>query len=313
MMCRSCWYIWVDKKQRSTWNDFKKLVLKKENRDNTHNFPIEEIKDFSVSGRYFHLAYNEKWEMLETLPKPSEVDLPKYYLSEDYISHTDSQRSIFEKIYRHVKKLMLDKKLKWILDETKFKGKLLDLGAGTGDFMLHAKEKEWEVAGVEPNPCARDLAEKKGIQLQPESGLLPSQDFDVISMWHVLEHVPNLEIQIQELNRLLKKDGTLVVAVPNFKSYDAQKYGGFWAAFDVPRHLWHFSQESIASLFEAHGFQLIKTKPLLFDSYYVSLLSEKYKTGNQNWLPAIWNGLRSNWKARKTGEYSSLVYFLQKK
>jgi 2-polyprenyl-3-methyl-5-hydroxy-6-metoxy-1,4-benzoquinol methylase len=189
----------------------------------------------------------------------------------------------------------------------------LDIGAGTGDFLFRAKSKGWNVKGTEPNIKARELASKKGVKLIEDSSGFSSASFDVITLWHVLEHVPHLEEQIKELKRLLKKDGLLVIAVPNFKSYDAKKYKNFWAAYDVPRHLWHFSRSSIQNIFDPYGFKIEKTRGLKFDAFYVSLLSEKYKSGSSFSISALWTGLLSNLKAKSTKEYSSIAYFLRKR
>ena len=208
---------------------------------------------------------------------------------------------------------MLNRKLRWIEKEKVQPGRILDIGAGTGDFLARAEKKGWEISGVEPSAGARELASKKGILLADNSEGFPSDSFDVITLWHVLEHVPNLEKQIQELDRLLKKDGILIVAVPNFKSFDAYKYKNEWAGFDVPRHLWHFSRNSIERIFTEFSFELVKVEPLKFDSYYVSLLSENNSGKNPfGFVKGLFNGLLSNSIARKTKEYSSVVYFLQK-
>ena len=269
-------------------------------------------KDHTVSGNEYELRYDQKRDMLVTFPQPALRELPEFYKSEDYISHTDSSSSFFEKIYQMVKTYMIDKKIKWIEKEGTNGKDLLDIGAGTGDFLFRAKSKGWNVKGTEPNIKARELASKKGISLTEDSSGFPSASFHVITMWHVLEHVPNLEEQIKELKRLLKKDGLLVIAVPNFKSYDAEKYKNFWAAYDVPRHLWHFSRSSIQNIFDPHGFEIEKTRGLEFDAFYVSLLSEKYKSGSSFSISALWTGLLSNLKAKSTKEYSSIAYFLRK-
>ncbi|WP_424492806.1 class I SAM-dependent methyltransferase [Salinimicrobium sp. GXAS 041] len=269
-------------------------------------------KDHTVSGNKYELRYDQEKDMLITFPRPELHELPEFYKSEKYISHTDSRRSLFEKTYQWVKTYMIDKKITWIEKEKKSRGRLLDIGAGTGDFLFRAKKKGWEVKGVEPNLQARNLADKKGINLIEDSSSLASGSFDVITMWHVLEHVPDLNEQIVELKRLLKKDGLLVIAVPNFKSYDARKYKSFWAAYDVPRHLWHFSKNAILNIFSEHSFNLTQTKGLQFDSFYVSLLSEKYKNDSGFSVNGIWTGFLSNLKAARTGEYSSLAYFLTK-
>jgi 2-polyprenyl-3-methyl-5-hydroxy-6-metoxy-1,4-benzoquinol methylase len=208
---------------------------------------------------------------------------------------------------------MLQKKVRLINSLIKNSAKnLLDIGAGTGDFLIEAKKKNWNVEGIEPNSKAQNLAQTKGLKLHKEVEELSGKKFSVISMWHVLEHVPNLEEQIKTLHTILEEDGFVIIAVPNFKSYDAIYYKEHWAAYDVPRHLWHFSQTGIERLFLAHKFKLIDTLPLPFDAYYVSLLSEKYKNGKSNLFKAFQVGLKSNTKAKTTSEYSSLIYVFKK-
>ncbi|MDR6760602.1 2-polyprenyl-3-methyl-5-hydroxy-6-metoxy-1,4-benzoquinol methylase [Flavobacterium sp. 2755] len=269
------------------------------------------VKDHSVSKEIFDLYYDENLDMLITSPQPDLENLGRYYESEDYISHTDNKRSVFEKAYHFVKSIALKNKLNLINSEQSQKGKILDIGAGTGDFLLTAKNDGWNVIGVEPSERAKNIAKQKGISFVEEISELENNSFDVITMWHVLEHVPNLELQIQELKRLLKPTGTLIIAVPNFKSFDAKHYGEFWAAFDVPIHFWHFSKKAIKTLFEKVDMKLEKVLPMKFDSFYVSLLSEKYKTGKMNFIKAFFIGLRSNLKASSTKEYSSHIYVLK--
>ncbi len=273
------------------------------------------VKDHSVSGETFQLIYNEEFEMLETFPQPSLEKLPNYYQSEDYISHTDAKRNLFEKAYHFVKSLALKQKLRLINNVTPNQRNLLDVGCGTGDFLQIAKKNNWKVSGIEPNEHARQIANKKtnNAVFDVEQLLkFESNSFDVITLWHVLEHLPNLKEQISVLKTLLKTNGTLIIAVPNFKSYDAHYYKEFWAAYDVPRHLWHFSKNSISKLMSKEQLKVIKTVPMKFDSYYVSLLSEKYKSGFMNPLNAFWVGWRSNNKASRSGEYSSLIYIINK-
>lgn len=274
--------------------------------------PVLVCKDHTVSGELFELRKAEGLDLLATFPRPDNKKLPEYYKSGNYISHTDSESTFFDKSYQQIKNLMLEKKLGWIEKSLPGKGKILDIGSGTGDFLVAAKGLDWETFGVEPNAKARKLASQKGVDLIEDVSSLPDQFFDVITMWHVLEHVPDLDHQLRELDRLLKPDGILVIAVPNFKSYDAQKYKEHWAAYDVPRHLYHFSPGAISEIFQSHSFSLTSQKGLFFDSFYVSLLSEKYKTGSQNLLKAINTGLRSNLKARSSGNYSSLAYFFRR-
>ena len=269
------------------------------------------VKDNSVSKENFELYRDESLDLLITYPQPKEEELGKYYESDDYISHTDGKRSMFEKAYHFVKGIALKNKLQLINDLQKEKGKLLDIGAGTGEFLMVAKENGWQTTGIEPSDKARNIALKKGVFLADSLADLEDHSFDVISMWHVLEHVPNLENQIKELKRLLKPTGTILIAVPNFNSYDAKYYKEFWAAYDVPRHLWHFSKTAIKGLFAKEGLHLQKVLPMKIDAFYVSLLSEKYKTGKMNYFKAISIGLKSNKYGKENLEYSSHIYVLK--
>lgn len=269
-------------------------------------------KDFLVSGESFDLLYDSDREMLITHPMPEANLLGKYYESEQYISHTDNSKGVFSFLYQVVKKWSLQKKVRLILTHNKKPGSLLDVGAGTGEFLKAAKEKSWRVAGVEPNRNAVALAKEKGISLYPELSDLKNQKFDVISLWHVLEHISNLEEVVEELGQLLNPKGILVIAVPNYNSYDAKYYKENWAAFDTPRHLWHFSKNSIVKLFKT-DFKLRKIEPMVFDSFYVSLLSEKYKTGKNFSLKAFWIGLLSNLKGIRSKEYSSHIYIFERR
>lgn len=269
------------------------------------------VKDHSVSGEVFQLLYDDEFDMLITSPQPSEDELPKYYKSQDYISHTDTQRNLFEKLYHFIRRISLKKKLKLInlfFSEEKI---LLDIGCGTGEFLKIAQQNNWAVFGIEPNEKARSIANKKTnnsvSDIEKLSNFKP-QSFDVITLWHVLEHLPRLEEHISILKSLLKSNGTLIITVPNYKSYDAKYYKEFWAAYDAPRHLWHFSQSSISKLVVKENMQVFKTLPMKFDSYYVSLLSEKYKSGSMNIFNALRIGWLSNFKARQSTEFSSLIF-----
>ena len=272
------------------------------------------LKDHSVSGEEFQLLHNSELDLLETSPQPKGEKLSSYYKSEDYISHTDSKRNLFENVYHFVRGIALKRKLNLINSFPNENKTLLDIGCGTGDFLQTALKSGWEITGVEPNTEARNIANKKtGNVVIETKGLkdLKPNSFDVITLWHVLEHLSNLNDQINSFKNLLKPNGHLVIAVPNYKSYDAKHYKNFWAAFDVPRHLWHFSQESIKRLFTKIDFRIEETHPMTFDAYYVSLLSEKYKSGFMNPFKGFWIGWRSNSKAKRSGEYSSLIYVLK--
>lgn len=283
--------------------------------NNSKNHTYLTVKDHSVSGEEFQLIYNHDLDLLETHPAPSEPNLANYYESEDYISHTSGKRNLFELAYHFVRSIALKQKLKLIHSFNSEEKKLLDVGCGTGDFLKIAKDHKWNVSGIEPDRNARLLANQKVDESVFDVDHLLTfkpQSFDVITLWHVLEHLPKLENQIAVLESLLKPTGHLVIAVPNFKSYDAKYYGTFWAAFDVPRHLWHFSQNAISNLVHPKKMKVIENIPMTFDAYYVAMLSEKYKNGVMNPLKALWIGWKSNRKAKQSGEFSSLIYIIKK-
>jgi len=272
--------------------------------------PFLECKDYTVSGELYHVKKNTEFDMLVTVPVPK--NLGDYYKSENYISHTDSKKSVLDKVYQSVKNITLKRKLKVINSFGTSTKNILDVGAGTGDFLKVCKDNSWNVFGTEPDLDARNIAAKKEIILHEDLSKIKNSKFDVITLWHVLEHVENLQKYISELENLLSEKGRLIIAVPNYKSYDAKYYKQHWAAFDVPRHLWHFSQTSIAKLFSEVDMIVEKTLPMKFDSYYVSLLSEKYKSGKMNPVKSFQRGFTSNLKAKGTNEYSSLIYVLKK-
>lgn len=267
-------------------------------------------KDYFLTKEEFSLELDTHYDMLVTKPQPKNLD--KYYQTSNYISHTDQSTNFFEKIYSIAKKYTLHKKTK-LINQFSNNGKtLLDIGCGTGEFLVTAKKENWTIFGVEPNKQAREKAVSKKLNVVENLENLGQQKFNVISLWHVMEHLPDLKNQIKKITNLLAEEGTLIIAVPNFKSNDAIHYKEYWAAYDTPRHLWHFSQKAISELFKEQNFKIIQTLPMKFDSYYVSLLSEKYKNGKQNYFKAIYQGWLSNYKANRTSEYSSLTYVLKR-
>lgn len=267
-------------------------------------------KDYLVTQENFTLIFDKDSDMLITEPQPK--NLEKYYDPKNYISHSDDKNNFIEKVYQQVKKITLNKKVKLIDQYSLDEKSLLDIGCGTGEFLAYAKNKNWNTVGVEVNQNARNKALNKKLIIYKSLEDLPKRQFNIISLWHVLEHLPNLNEKISLIKTKLDDNGTLIIAVPNYKSYDAKHYKEFWAAYDTPRHLWHFSQDAIKILFEKHNFKVTKTLPMYFDSFYVSLLSEKYKNGKSNYLKAFYRGLISNIKAKSNGEYSSLIYILKK-
>lgn len=269
------------------------------------------VKDHLVTGEYFELAYDSNRDMLRTTPQPDAKELGNYYESDAYISHTDENRGLLSFLYQTIKSYSLKKKLKLILSLQGTTGDLLDIGAGTGDFLKVAKKHHWNVTGVEPNSNARELAGKKTIHLHPGLDSIGDKQYDVVTLWHVLEHLPDLDNTLQKIESLVRPGGSIVIAVPNFKSYDARFYKEYWAAFDAPRHLWHFSKNSMKQLF-SEDVEFKNSLPMIFDSFYVSLLSEKYKSGAAFSLHAILIGFWSNVLGMRSKEYSSHIYTFKK-
>ena len=269
-----------------------------------------ETTDHLVSKEKFRLEYSTETDMLVTQPIPKK--LYNYYESDNYISHTEEAKTLLEKVYQTVKKIALKRKLALINKYHNTSKTILDIGCGTGEFLITARKNNWNTLGVEINDEARNKSSKKNITTYKFIEEVKSSQFNIITLWHVLEHLKDLNGTITKISSLLDIDGTLIIAVPNYKSYDANYYKEYWAAYDTPRHLWHFSQKSISTIFENHNLKVVRTLPMYFDSYYVSLLSEKYKTGKSNYLKAFYRGMLSNLKAKRTGEYSSLIYVLKK-
>ncbi len=269
--------------------------------------------DYTVSKEYFSIVECKGCGFVFTNPRPNDSDLGKYYKSETYISHSDSSKGIVNKLYKLVRKVTLKQKLKQIQPYLE-NNKLLDIGCGTGAFLNYCKLSGVDVLGIEPDEDARNFGKSQySIDVHPESTMveLNAESFSVITMWHVLEHVGDLNKRVDEMKRLLTPNGRIFIAVPNHKSADAQHYRENWAAYDVPRHLHHFDNQSITRLFGNHGMHLENVLPMKFDSFYVSLLSEEIKTGKRNLLKGMYQGLISNLKAEKN-TWSSQIYILRK-
>ncbi len=276
---------------------------------------VNTIRDHFLSKTDFDIWKCNNCLLLFTNPRPFPEDLQAYYQSDEYLSHDASDKGLVARAYKSIRNIALDQKYR-LIGQYKKEGKILDVGCGTGEFLHHMKKKGWETTGIEPAKQARDFAGSTyALDVYPEENLdtFPRSSFDVISLWHVLEHVSDLNGRIDQLKKLLKDDGLLVFALPNHLSPDALHYKNYWAAWDVPRHLYHFSQESFSNLMKQHALNIISTRPMKFDAYYVSLLSEKYQTGKQQMISAFLNGLKSNISAnRNRNNYSSLIYLVKK-
>ena len=252
--------------------------------------------DHSTSKEKFTLVSCETCNFTFTNPRPKDESLGEYYKSDMYISHTNNTKGLFSWMYQTIRNYAIGTKVT-LLKSVKKSGTHLDLGCGTGEFLNACKDAGFSTEGIEPSELARKQAiESFNLSISENTHLEQFQNnkFDSISMWHVLEHVSNLNDSIKDFNRILKSDGKIIIAVPNHKSWDANYYKEYWAAWDVPIHLWHFSKETIELLFNKNGFNLIKTKPMLFDSFYVSLLSEEFKTGKKKFITGFIIGIISN-------------------
>lgn len=275
-------------------------------------------KDFSLTKDNFDIIECAFCTLKYTHPIPSKDQIAPYYDFPEYISHTDVKKGWMNQLYHRVRKYTLQQKTNWVQGLfTGHKGQLLEVGAGTGAFAHAMKEKGWNVTALEPDAASRQRAmDTYGIELLPIEKLydLPAGKFDVITLWHVLEHVHDLKQYIQAFEQLLKPNGRLIIAVPNYTSYDAQYYKAFWAAYDVPRHLYHFSPMAMKRLMHKNQMQIVSYNPMWFDSFYVSLLSEKYKqSGMFGVARAFVIGAISNLIAlRDNQRASSVIYEIKK-
>lgn len=272
-------------------------------------------KDYTLTNEEFILEKCNNCGFIFTNPRPEKNIIGSYYDSPDYISHTNSSHGFINGLYQLIKRYSLIKKYQLILNYKK-SGKILDIGCGTGDFLNIFKKNKWDTAGIEPNDKARNYAKDNynlNVFTEEQLKIFAEKSFDVITLWHVLEHLSDLNEKLDTINKLLKNDGILIVAVPNCIAKDAEIYKQFWAAYDVPRHLYHFSPNTIELLFKLYKMKIIKILPMIFDAFYVSMLSEKYKYGKINLLRAFRNGLKSNLYAIKSGnKYSSQIYIIKK-
>lgn len=273
-------------------------------------------KDFMLSQKMFSIVECKDCRFKFTNPRPENEKIGDYYKSNEYISHSDTKKGVVSKLYHLVRNYTLKNKLK-LISKYVSRGTILDYGCGTGAFLSICKKYGWNVFGFEPDKDAAKIASQKDVFVFDNSNDLVNQNettgYDIITLWHVLEHVTELNDTIRFLKYNLKKDGALIVALPNYKSYDAGVYKEYWAAYDVPRHLYHFDKNSITNIMTKHGFFLEETRPMPFDSFYVSLLSEKYSNNKNNFFRAFINGFLSNIKANKSNNYSSLIYIFKHK
>lgn len=265
-----------------------------------------DLKDHYFSQEEFRVIRCDKCGLGITTPQPSAEQINKYYDSENYISHGNSKKVLVDRLYRLAQKINFRSKLS-LIRSVSDKLNLLDYGAGSGRFCSYMSSCGFRVSGFEPSVEARKNAKKTlGLEL---SSKLPTNKFEIITMWHVLEHVHDLNDTLVSLISLLNQGGYLFIALPNYQSLDARYYQDKWAAYDVPRHLWHFNESAIKGLAIKHGLRHVKTTPMKFDALYVSMLSEQYRKGSR--AKGFLKGIRSNLSARKKTPYSSQTYIFQ--
>jgi SAM-dependent methyltransferase len=277
---------------------------------------FSEPADNLVSRETFKVVKCESCRLLLTNPRPSETDIAEYYRSGDYISHSDTSKGIINRLYRLARSYSIKKKVALMRSICPGATTLLDFGCGTGYFLARARERGFDVFGLEPDEGARLLAESKhGLKVSSldELGNLPQNKFDVITLWHVLEHVYELNETMNSLVRVLSDGGKMVIAVPNAASWDCRHYGKNWAAWDVPRHLYHFTPGTLKSLLDKHGLVIQRALRMPLDVFYIALLSEK-NSRNAWWLPAAFavgaaGFLLSLFKKENA---SSLIYVIAK-
>jgi 2-polyprenyl-3-methyl-5-hydroxy-6-metoxy-1,4-benzoquinol methylase len=273
------------------------------------------VTDNSVSKESFVIVECENCTFKFTNPRPDIESIGSYYESEEYISHSNTKTGIINRAYHVVRSITTKQKVELINRYAPAKGSILDYGCGTGVFLTACKKDGWKVQGVEPNDKARELAtESAGTTIAKDLGEVSNEKFNVITLWHVLEHIHTLNETISQLISHLTEDGVLVVAVPNADSHDAKQYKENWAAYDVPRHLYHFTQPTMKRFLKRHKMQLEEVLPMKFDAYYVSMLSEKHKEGKTKMISSVLNGYKSNSYAEKNGnDYSSLIFVAKRK
>lgn len=274
-------------------------------------------RNFRVNDQAFDVMECGSCAFRYTSPLPSVTEIGEYYDPENYVSHTGTKKGLVNKLFHAARFFTLRNKFNLLQSVSKGK-KHLDIGAGNGVFLGFMKEKGWEVSGIELDDASRKkIEENTGLSIaKTVHDNNETHEYDVITMWHVLEHVYDLKKDLEKIKQKLKKDGSLIVAVPNCDSYDAKKYKEFWAAYDLPIHLYHFRENDIRNLFDQYEMEVVEVKPMKFDSYYISMVSEKYKNNQKGGLGVLirgfWNGFVSNLKS-KTGGYSSHIYVIRNK
>jgi 2-polyprenyl-3-methyl-5-hydroxy-6-metoxy-1,4-benzoquinol methylase len=274
------------------------------------------VPDWLVSKENFELKKCGNCSFIFTANAPLLENAGPYYESEEYVEHTDTNKGLIYGVYHQARKLMLKFKLSNIRSYSK-STKLLDIGSGSGYFINYMKQNGYNVSGVEISDKAVALCKDKfDISVNSPTEFLAEKlpkDFDIITMWHVFEHVYSFNEYFDILHKSLKENGHVFVALPNPNCFEAKHYKNYWNGFDTPRHLWHFTPKTFKQFAEGHGFEMISMKRLPLDPFFNAMVSSSYKSGLK-FLPYTFtiglisfiNGLINRDKA------SSLIYILKK-
>ena len=278
---------------------------------NKNDFFLYSVRDELTSNDSFNLYWDKKRKIAWT-DVSNTKDLSKYYKSDQYISHNTMNKSFIQILYNVVRSIMFHYKYRTLKSFVKPLDKLLDIGCGVGNFLSFMGKKNLNVTGVENNSIALEICKKKNLKVYDSIENLSDELFDIVSLWHVLEHLPRPNKIIEKIYDLLSSEGVLVIAVPNFSSHDREHYQNRWAALDVPRHLWHFTPDGLEEMLSSAGFELLKKNPLFFDVFYISFLSEKHKGNKLAFILAAIKGCYFSILSFFTKKHSTISFVFKK-
>jgi SAM-dependent methyltransferase len=273
------------------------------------------VIDRSVSGEIFSVTSCAQCGYTATNPRPTPDQIGRYYESSAYISHTNTSAGLQDKLYQYFRNRALDRKRRLISRHHRT-GALLDYGCGTGHFLAHMQKHGFKATGVEPNAKARAIAGRlTDSPILADLKEAPMGPFDIVTLWHVLEHVHEPPDLLRQLHTHMHQGSLLVIAVPNRSSWDAQYFASEWAAWDVPRHLHHFRRQDIHRLLILANFKPVREVPMWLDAPYVCALSLKNQGAGllMSLLVGGTLGVWSNVVAWFTGRPTSSTIYLAKR
>jgi 2-polyprenyl-3-methyl-5-hydroxy-6-metoxy-1,4-benzoquinol methylase len=277
----------------------------------------QKIKDFTVSEETYDLYKCSDCGFIFTQDAPDAAHIGPYYKSDDYVSHSNTNKGLFFKVYHKVREIMLARKHKEIVANSSIKAgaKILDIGAGRGYFLNHMQEHKYVCTGIEQDPDVRQAAiDQFNLNVLPPEELYKLEDkqFDVITLWHVLEHIHDYRGYLDKIKKLLKPDGLLVVALPNPSCSDQYIYKDYWSGWDVPIHLWHFTPQNAKDLMAQYQFKMIDKRKLPFDPFYLSILASKERKDSFPTITGFVNGFKAYLMSLNNIDNStSLTYYFK--